>query len=210
VVKSLITFKDSRRYPVEAGFVGTILENILVSTMVVMRIIFTTVALSNAPQLHPIGIVVQTLCVYIYTKYVLKEPASLQNIVVPCVSSVFHKPTKIGRNDTFLVIILKSYGGVLSTIVFETMTIFIYGLMGLAIRKLEFFSLSINNEALGFSTISPINLENVNATLRTSAGGKQFEYYIYEYPLGFMYGYALSFIVVYALLFGLYYKIGHP
>jgi hypothetical protein len=189
IVHSIIKYKDSRRYPVSPGILGQFLQIVVVATLVVGRIIFVTLCLNNIPQLHPVGVILQLLCIYLFNRFVLKRPASIKTVILPSLSPAFYKPEKIKS--------FKNYGGILIAIFYEVLTIFIFSVM-------KYVILAVYN--------SPETIEDTSGKPSMSKYVLKivFQRYVKDCSIGEMIGFWMSLVLIHALFLWVYYKNGHP
>ena len=193
LVKSIIQLKDSRRYPVTPGIVGQVIQILVVTTLAVIRLLFIALCVGNSPYIHPLGTILQFALIYLFNKYVFGVTLSVQSTILPSLLPCFLKPPQIQVNDSKIVKHLKGHGGILLTVIYETITVFIFSVLGYMVRIPGVANDIVIPDDLGRSK---------RITL--------FERYMQQFMLGEILGFWTIFIVIHAMLLWCYNAFGHP
>ena len=195
LVKSIIHLKDSRRHPVTPGMVGQVIQILVVTFLAVSRILFIALCVGNSPYIHPLGTILQLALIYMFNKYVFGMPLSVQSAILPSLLPCFLKPPEICGNDSKIVQHLKGHGGILLTVIYETMTAIIFSVIGYIVRI----------SGVANDIVIPSDLEGIWKEVIWL-----FERYMQRFMLGEILGFWTVFIAIYAILLWCYYILGHP
>ena len=193
LVKSIIHLKDSRRYPVTPGIVGQMIQILVVTILAVSRLLFIAVCIRNSPYIHPLGAILQFALMYKFNKFVFGKPLPVHLTILSSLLPCFLKPPRIQPNDSKIVKHLKGHGGILLTVIYETMTVSIFSILGYIVRI----------PGVANDIVIPENLERPKRIWL-------FERYMQQFKLAEILGFWSICMVIHGVCLWCYYYYGHP
>ena len=201
LVNSIIQFKDSRRFPVTPGIIGKGIQVLVVAALAVGRVLFIAICLGNVPYYHPMGAIAQFGFIAVLNKLLFKKSISVRATILPSLLPCFLKPPKIQTNDHEILKHLKGYGGIIITMMYETVTVVIFGVIGYVVRL------------PGVANDIEIDLVASNVISNESTPTKRimmFKRYVKQFNFGEILGFWILSLLVHILLLWMYYAVGHP
>ena len=171
--------------------------------LTVYKVVLVVFAVANASYVHPIGYGIEILCTWMYNKYVHNQDASLEFVFVPSLLSAFYKPpTSAEKNGKLkrwkLIEKYDPHGGILNTLIFETLTFIIYGFIGLILRN------------HGMLNTIEMPTFNENSGQNSSLLNLIFIKFIVDFELPGILAFAMCYFVSYVILMMIYHRFGHP
>ena len=141
ITNNVLRYRNSKRYPFTPGLIGKILQPITVLVLVVIKIYFISISLSNAPYFHIVGHVLKIGIVYIFCKLFSNSSADVYEAAIAASNCAVFFRMDVKTQDpgkvSFLTKCLVNYGGAITTLILEGLSFIIYTALGKLIRYLQ-------------------------------------------------------------------------
>ena len=137
LINSIINYQQAEMYPFGIPFKAQIVRFLAIFSLTVYKVALVTFVTSNAFYMHPVAYVATSACIWLCNRIIYRETMSVTTVFLPAMVPAFQQVNgNYGKGAT----VMKKYGGVLKTIIHETIGFVVYGSIGLVSRKYNLFN----------------------------------------------------------------------
>ena len=201
ITKSVISYRNAKRYPMAPGIVGKVVQPLSVASLVTFKVLFVSIATSNAPYFHIIGHVIKISISCLIVKAFGNSLLNFFNVVIStsnCAAFFTHEEiaeTLVskksqkrlqGKGGNFMIILL-----------LEGASYLIYGSLGCLIRYLQQINL-INSSNIPIRSYDEDPIQYILRSL------------LVHFELRWILFLLASSFWIFAVFYYFYYQNGHP
>jgi hypothetical protein len=196
LVTSVYNYTMANIYPFGLPLKETILKFLALFTLTIYNITLSTFVISNAPYLHPFGYAMTTLSTLILDRLFYAEKIKLTTLCQSSMVPWFHRSPTLFRNldQSMVARLARRYGVIFKTLLYQIKSLVIQGLLGVVLRKCQFFNL----------IEIPDNKDNKYPSLKFL-----FEHFSVKYEITEIFVYTAGFLGTYIVLEVIYYTYGN-
>jgi len=195
-IRSLINYNQHRKFPVEPGINGKLLQFLGFGVLTLFKIVLITISVSNAPYIHLIGYIMQVVIVWQCNSLLYHKESGLRTLFsVSMISAFFKPPDSESEKRLKLFGQYDPHGGIVNTIFLELISFILYCIIGLVLRNGMILNLisRVNNDEYGNDVIHAA-----------------FNILIVEFNLPIVLLLLILLLVIYPAITLAYHRFGHP